>query len=344
MSNIFTRMIGYALILAWLIPGRGIGQDIHLSQFYETPLLRNPALAGIFTGDIRVEAVYRNQWNSVTIPFQTGALSGEVRFPVGKQNDFLTVALQMTYDQAGTSNLRTTQFLPAINFHKSLSNEKPMYLSIGFMGGFVERQFDPSKMTFDNQYNNGQYDPTAPSGENFSNLNQNYLDGAAGISFSSTFADNVNYFLGGSYYHFNRPNVSYFKDNTIVLQPKWEINAGINISVGEDLKVIGEFNQLKQGTYSEMMIGGLLGFAIQKQGLASNMMIYGGIFLRWNDALVPVIKFDLGTYAFGLSYDANISALKTASQGFGGFELSFSYKGFFTNQNSSLNKVNCPRY
>ncbi|HET9279065.1 MAG TPA: type IX secretion system membrane protein PorP/SprF, partial [Flavitalea sp.] len=38
-------------------------QDLHLSQFFETPLLRNPALAGIFTGDVRVQAVYRDQWN-----------------------------------------------------------------------------------------------------------------------------------------------------------------------------------------------------------------------------------------------------------------------------------------
>ena len=27
------------------------GQDLHMSQFFETPLLRNPALAGIFEGD-----------------------------------------------------------------------------------------------------------------------------------------------------------------------------------------------------------------------------------------------------------------------------------------------------
>ena len=29
-------------------------QDIHFSQFFETPLLRNPALAGIFSGDVRL--------------------------------------------------------------------------------------------------------------------------------------------------------------------------------------------------------------------------------------------------------------------------------------------------
>ena len=34
-------------------------QDIHFSQFFQAPLLRNPSLAGIYTGDIRVQAVYR---------------------------------------------------------------------------------------------------------------------------------------------------------------------------------------------------------------------------------------------------------------------------------------------
>ena len=30
-------------------------QDVHFSQFFEAPLWRNPSLAGIFKGDIRVQ-------------------------------------------------------------------------------------------------------------------------------------------------------------------------------------------------------------------------------------------------------------------------------------------------
>ena len=44
-------------------------QDIHFSQFNEAPLLRNPALAGLFSGDIRLQSVFRTQWQSVTVPF-----------------------------------------------------------------------------------------------------------------------------------------------------------------------------------------------------------------------------------------------------------------------------------
>ena len=54
------------MILSFAVaPGAG-AQDIHFSQFFEAPLLRNPSLAGIYTGDIRVQAVYRDQWNSIT--------------------------------------------------------------------------------------------------------------------------------------------------------------------------------------------------------------------------------------------------------------------------------------
>lgn len=338
----------YVLLVLWTAlacPHRVLAQDIHLSQFYETPLLRNPSLAGIFTGDYRVQAVYRTQWNTVTIPYQTGALSGEVRFPVGKQHDFLTLALQATFDEAGSSHLQSSQFLPCINFHKSLSSRNNTYLSIGFMGGIADRQFDPSKLTFDNQYNSYiGYDPTASSNEDLSHYSYTYLDGAFGLSFSSTAGEGINYFFGGSYYHFNKPKVSFFNNPAIELSPKWEINAGITLPIGDRVKVVAQYNQLRQGKYSEIMVGGLLGYGLLKQGIESNTSVYGGLFLRWNDALVPVIKLDMEKYAISFSYDVNVSTLTRASMGVGGFEVCLSWKGFFTSQNSSLNKMNCPRF
>src|SRR5678815_5034661 len=96
-------------------------QDLHLSQFYETPLLRNPALAGIFTGDVRVNAVYRDQWNSVTSGYRTGSLSGEYKVPVGRGDDYVTWGMQLFYDKAGTVSFTQTKVLPALNFHKSIS-------------------------------------------------------------------------------------------------------------------------------------------------------------------------------------------------------------------------------
>src|SRR5579875_946698 len=99
-----------------------LGQDINFSQFYELPLLRNPALAGTFRGDIRFTSAFRNQWNSVTVPYQTQALGVELKTGVAQNsNDYLSVGIQFTNDVAGDSRLGKTQILPMLTYHKSLS-------------------------------------------------------------------------------------------------------------------------------------------------------------------------------------------------------------------------------
>jgi hypothetical protein len=60
------------ILLSFFLNGSLMAQDIHFSQFFETPLLRNPGLAGIFTGDYRLQMVYRDQWRSVTDGYKTG--------------------------------------------------------------------------------------------------------------------------------------------------------------------------------------------------------------------------------------------------------------------------------
>src|SRR5678809_970436 len=108
-------------------------QDIHFSQFFQAPLLRNPSLAGIYTGDIRIQGVYRDQWNSVTNAYKTASLDAEYKMPIGKSNDYLTAGMQLLYDRAGTIAWTSTYVLPALNYHKSLSAEKNRYLSLGFL-------------------------------------------------------------------------------------------------------------------------------------------------------------------------------------------------------------------
>ena len=95
-------------------------QDLHFSQFFESPLLRNPALAGLFEGDIRIQSVYRDQWNSVTTGYRSGSINGEFKKPVGNGDDFFTMGMQLFYDKAGTVSYTNTQILPALNYHKSL--------------------------------------------------------------------------------------------------------------------------------------------------------------------------------------------------------------------------------
>lgn len=178
-------------------------QDLHFSQFFEAPLLRNPSLAGIFTGDYRVQGVYRDQWNSFTNAYRTGSFNGEYKMPVGRGDDFLTVGLQILYDKAGTAGLTTNQVFPALNYHKSLSDQKVMYLSLGFMGGYAEKRIDRTKITTNNQFDGAAFNPSLADGETFPTPDIHYWDGSVGMSFNTSFGqDQQNMmFVGAAMHH-----------------------------------------------------------------------------------------------------------------------------------------------
>lgn len=312
-------------------------QDVHFSQFFEAPLWRNPSLAGIFTGDVRVQAVYRDQWNSVTTAYRTGSINAEYKMPIGKGDDFFTTGLQVLYDRAGTIGWTSTHVLPALNYHKSLSSDRNRYLSLGFMGGWVQRRFDPSKVTTNSQYDNGGI------GENFSHTQYNYLDGSVGMSYNSNmgYNPNNNYFIGAAYHHFNRPDNSFSQNTNNPLQTKWVFSGGLKLGVSEYAYLTIQADQSLQGAFSETVAGAMYGLKLGGDPDNPAYTIHAGGFLRWNDAFIPVVKLDYTPFSISLSYDANISKLKPSSYGRGGVELSISYVGFIKGNEGYLL---CPKF
>ncbi len=316
-----------------------VAQDIHFSQFFEAPLLRNPSLAGIFNGDIRVQGVYRDQWNSITNAYRTGSLNAEYKKHIGQSDDFLTIGLQTLYDKAGTVGLSTTQFLPALNYHKSLSTERNTYLSAGFMGGVVQRRIDLSKATTNTDFDGGGL------GENIPNPNYIYLDGSAGMSFNTNLNENPadNMFIGLAYHHFNKPKNSFFRNPTIELDPKWVASAGIKFGVTDYSYITIQADHSIQGSFKETVGGAMYGLKLGADIENPDYTIHGGLFMRLNDALIPVVKLDYNPFSIAVSYDVNISKLKPSSYGRGGFEVSISYIGFRPN-NSTVEYMRCPRF
>ena len=334
-KNIQIIIVLLATHSSWLAAS---SQDIHFSQFFEAPLLRNPSLAGIFTGDIRVQTVYRDQWNSVTNAYKTGSINAEYKMPVGKGNDFFTTGMQILFDKAGSIGWTSTHILPALNYHKSLSSDHNRYLSLGFMGGWVQRSFDPSKVTTNSQYDNGGL------GENFSNTQFNYLDGSVGMSYNSNLGNSPgnNFFLGAAYHHFNKPSQSFFYQNSnLQLIPKWVFSAGIKLGVSDYAYMTIQADHSRQGGFAETVAGAMYGLKLGTDSDNPAYTIHAGGFLRWNDAVIPVVKLDYTPFSIALSYDANISKLKPSSYGRGGFEISVSYTGF---RKSKGEYLLCPKF
>jgi type IX secretion system PorP/SprF family membrane protein len=332
------------LTLDLLLAGATVrAQDIHFSQFYEAPLLRNPALAGVFTGDYRVQTIFRDQWNSINNAYRTGSLSGEYKWAVGKGNDFLTTGMEILYDEAGTAALNTTELMPALNYHKSLSNDKPMYLAVGFMGGLVSKTLDLSKVTTNSQYNGTAYDPALPNGETILSPNIHYLDGALGISFNTAFGtDNKNtMYVGASYYHLNRPKNSFYQNPAVELDPKVVFSAGVKAIINDYTWFSIEADHSQQGSAVETIGGVMVSYKLGDNTEKTPYVFNLGAYIRLGDAIIPVVKLEMNSFTVGMSYDANISQLSAATQGVGGFELSLSYIGILEHENP---RYLCPKF
>lgn len=331
-------VLGIAGIL--LFSGPAWSQDAHFSQFFEAPLLRNPSLAGLFAGDIRVQAVYRDQWNSVTTAYKTYSMNAEYKMPIGKGNDFVTAGLQLLQDRAGTVSWVSSHVLPAINYHKSLSDEKTKYISLGVMGGWVQKRFDRTKMITNSMYNGGG------DGETLLQPQMSYWDASVGMSYNAQFTDNPenNFYVGVALHHFNKPKNSFYRDPRVEMTPKTDISAGVRFAATDWSYVTVQANQSMQGAYSESIAGMMYGLKLGEDAENPQYIVHGGAFFRLNDAIIPVLKVDYRPFAFSVSYDVNISPLRSSSYGRGGFELALSYAGFRDNENSSLNAVVCPRF
>lgn len=333
-------------IFLFLLPVAAIAQaDIHFSQFYENNLLRNPALLGVTTNNYRVIGYYRNQWSSIANPYETFLVNGEYRITLSRNSDdYLSLGLLGYSDKAGDLNQKITAFYPAVNFNKSLNTDNNSYLSFGFTGGYVQYSFDPTKATFDNQFQNGDYDPGNPTYENLPVPKRSLGDLGAGINYNVT-PGRSTYLFGVSTYHFTRPRFSYYESNAYAAYARLNVNASMAREMNDNVVVLLHGNYSTQGKFHELMGALLLGWKNYSAAYSQpDFEIYGGIIARNRDAIAPIVKIKYKHMAGGISYDVNTSRLKKASNMQGGFEMTLSVTGNYPKNPNMFKKAVCPQF
>jgi hypothetical protein len=71
---------------------------------------------------------------------------------------------------------------------------------------------------------------------------------------------------------------------------------------------------------------------------------YAGSWVRFSnvtDAVIPYVGLDFGSFSLGITYDVNVSALKSASQSQGGIEVSLIY---IKKPSDGKKQIPCPRF
>ena len=313
------------------------GQGIHFSQWYEAPVIMNPANAGSYFGDYRANLNYRNQWATIGNSYKTMYASYDM--PIKKnESDMKTTGIGASFysDKAGKSNYGRTEALVSLSQSVAVNRRMDLSVGLGFVYGQVSANFD--KLKWDNQYDGTNYNENLPTGENIFNTKSTYFDLNAGFlaRFIGRKKNETN--LGLSIL-----NASQLSSNTlsgggnensrsmrIIFHGKSEIP--VYKYRGDYL--VPTLYLSAQGASRVIALGGTykmnLGMQSSYTGYyTSSFLEFGGIY-RHLDALVAIVKFDWEQkIQIGASYDINISRLRNASVYQGGFEISLVWKGKF---------------
>ena len=260
------------------------------------------------------------------------------------------MGLDFFSDKAGDAKMATTQVNLSLSGMVPL-NDKSV-LSGGLMTGFAQRSTDLSGLEWGSQYNGMSYDGALPTGETTTATSYSFMDLGAGVQYSygnnemyisSNNARKIN--LGVSLFHPHQPSYSFYADKTQKLYMKIVLHGDASVGVkNTNLVLKPSYMIFIQGPTKEITPGLAFQYILQEgskyTGTKKPVALTLGGYYRVLDAFIAVAKFEYSNYAIGLSYDVNLSRLKTVSKTRGGFEISLRFisPGAFGKRSSSKSK------
>lgn len=339
----YIRLLFAMMALAAMQQGQA--QDLHFSQFMNSPLLTNPANTGFMPeSDYRIGINYRNQWSSVmSVPYKTMSLYGDAQLMKNRDADgWLGVGGVILRDVAGSGNLTSTRVYGSVAYHQTLNLGS--LLSAGFNVGWANKQINVTNLKFPDQFDGKFFDSKIPTSVALATNNTSYLDIQAGLNYAYFPNENTYVNVGFSSHHINRPRESFFTsepgiDNRVPVRHTAFVNGSFKVN---DQWIVNPNVYFSLQAKSYEVVGGLNAH-YNLSGDGENILI-GGIYYRHQDAVIPMIGLGLKDYVFTFTYDATISTLRNYNNTRGAFEFSLVKQGIFDRYNGNRRQSMCPTF
>jgi len=314
-------------------------QDIHFSQFFSTPLTISPSNTGNYTGDWRVMANYRTQWKEIAKPYLTQSVGADKQFYLFSEK--ISAGLLIINDRSGgTFQVNKIQLSGA--YHKILGKHA---LHGGIQPGFTLKNIGRNE-TFPNQLNwgTGKFDSNLPNNETSLTYRLSYFDLNVGLGYDYKMKK-VELFTSYAIFHLNYPKET-FLGNRNILNPRHIFGLGATWFTTAKITLQPAVNIMGTDKASEFM-GGVRAFYSLDKEFSIAKSLFAGVYVRHGfgnltDAVFAVMGMNYKQYYGGVSYDFNISELKTASNYKGALEISFIYTGLSTRLTKTA--IPCDRY
>lgn len=294
-------------------------QDIHFSQYNQSPLILNPSLTGNFNAKYRLIGNFRNQWNTLGEGYKTYSFSAEGKnlFKIKR----VSYGILLFQDEAGTGGLTTSNYAFTINYSQNLNYDSTLSVSIGAALSYQQTKIDFDNFSFDRQYVGTSFNPNNPNGENLGN--------DAYGNFNPSIGTHVNYAInsdnaikfGVAFHNLIRPKNTFLNTDEQELELRTTAHFSSTFLLNQLLDIQPSLLYMTQGKAQEFLIGSNLRYYFEKTRYARKA-ITGGLFYRNEDAAILTLGLELTQTNVSFSYDINTSELNDASNRKGGLEIS----------------------
>lgn len=301
----------YIGLLVFLVACNIYGQDPIYSQFYNSPILINPAFAGNTRGAL-VSINYRNQWPSIENAYETFSLTYDQRW-----NKSSGIGLYLTTDAAGNGALKNTKLGGIYSYRIRIRDE--IFIKGAIDVAYGQSRLDQTKLVFlDNL--DPQFGSMTPGGVSFptqevlsASPSRSYLDVSTGVLlYTPTF------YGGVSFKHLNSPNIDFIDDitgDTGVLPVRWSVTGGAQFSLnGRNIGEYGTFISpnilfVKQQEFWQLNVGAYINVS----------QMFGGVWYRQaganGDSVITSVGVKSGIFKISYSFDYTVSGLTIGSGG-----------------------------
>ena len=335
--------IFYLLIIASFFLQNADAQDLHFSQFFNNPLLTNPANTGFIPdADYRLGASYRNQYSNImAVPYKTMSIFGDAQVFRNKlETGWLGLGGVILHDVAGSGSLTSTKAYASIAYHQELGLSS--LVTAGFNIGWANKRIDQSKLTFPDQFDGKFFDATLPTSVMLLNNSISYFDLQVGMNYAYFPTQDVYINAGYSIHHVNRPKETFFEDiadDQISIRQIAFLN-GI-FKVNDNVIINPNIYYTTQARARELVLGLNASYNLSEHG---EKQIIAGLYYRYQDAVIPMIGLEVNNIRFTFSYDVTTSSLNNFNHGFGADEFNLLKKGFYNEYNGNRNQSLCPTF
>ncbi len=301
-----------------------IGQDIHYSQFYNSPQTSNPALTGIFNGDVRFMGNLRDQWRWVPVPWFTfGAAYDKKFYPKKSDKYFFSGGLNIYHDRQGDSKLNLSTLNISGSYSRILNAQN--ILTGGITLGFSSRGFSETDLTWDKQWTGDTFDPNLSSQEQFNTDRINFIETAAGINYRYQRSKRTKLDLGIGAFHLIRPSAGFYDNEDQKLPININITAIGSFYLADILDIQLHGIHQMQNEYRETIVGGLAKIYVRKKR-GKETILHLGMGYRTSGSLIPTAALEYKQYYLSANFDVDGTDFNNFENNRrGAFEIHFRY-------------------